>query len=316
MATPDRFLLMSAPMQGLTEAEFRVGHAALPCNSNADITYFTPFVRIESGVPRRRDLRDASFPLGPEPNTIPQIIFRDTDEMTILVETLAELGHRRIDLNLGCPFAPQVKRGRGAGLMANREALRRVSDHMQRWPQLKFSAKIRLGIDDPTEWQAAIDTLDRMPLTHLTVHPRTASQQYRGELDMKQFGELLDATGHNVVFNGNITSPSQIDQLRQEYPKLAGVMAGRGLLMRPTIFAEWLSGDEMPPGERQRLALTLHDNMQHAYAARLCGSKQLLDKMQPLWEHLGHEFDSKAVKRILKSRSLEKYNENVAILRL
>lgn len=315
MATPDRFLLMSAPMQGLTEAEFRVGHAALPCNSNADIIYFTPFVRIEKGVPRRRDLRDASFPLGPEPDTVPQIIFRDTEEMTILVEALANLGHRRIDLNLGCPFAPQLKRGRGAGLMANSECLRRVGDHLQRWPQLKFSAKIRLGLDNPAEWRAAIGTLDRMPLTHLTVHPRTASQQYRGDLDMEQFGELLGATNHNVVFNGNVTAPSQIDQLRQDYPTLSGVMSGRGLLMRPTIFAEWISGYEMSPDERRLATLTLHDNIQYAYAARLCGSKQLLDKMQPLWEYLGHEFDRKAVKRILKSRSFEKYSENVAMLR-
>ena len=63
-----------APLQGYTDAAYRRAH--WECAGGVG-EYYTPFVRIEKGVVRRKDLRDTD----PEGNrgvpTVPQVIVRD-----------------------------------------------------------------------------------------------------------------------------------------------------------------------------------------------------------------------------------------------
>jgi tRNA-dihydrouridine synthase len=49
--------LMCAPMQGFTEAPFRHFHAGV---YGAADCYFSPFLRVDHGAVRGRDLRDVS----------------------------------------------------------------------------------------------------------------------------------------------------------------------------------------------------------------------------------------------------------------
>ncbi len=314
MHTDSHFSIMSAPLQGLTETEFRQTHSRLFPLAGQPMRYFTPFLRIEKGEPRRRDIRDATASPTGSPDVTPQIICRDVSEFTLLTDALTQNGHSRINLNLGCTFPPQVRRGRGAGLLAAPDRLREIAEAMLSRPDTIFSVKMRLGIDDPAQWTGIIDIINSMPLEFVCIHPRTAAQLYRGELLLDSFAELLPALAHPVIYNGDILTPEAIDRLRTTYPDLAGVMIGRGLLSRPSIAAEWQEGTQWTEAKRRTMTLRLHDEILALYSGRLSGDTQILSKIKPFWEYPGNGFDRKAVKKIIKAGSLTNYLSAVAAL--
>ena len=96
-------LLHFAPLQGYTDDVYRRLHHRLVGGIAA---YYKPFVRWEHCGVRSKDLRD----IAPEHNegvpVVPQVIAADADELARLVDVIAPLGYRRIDLNMGCPFPP------------------------------------------------------------------------------------------------------------------------------------------------------------------------------------------------------------------
>ncbi|MDE7386851.1 MAG: tRNA-dihydrouridine synthase family protein, partial [Muribaculaceae bacterium] len=263
--------LFAAPLQGYTDAPFRHWHAAL--YGGVD-TYFTPFLRVEKQAPASKALRDITSPLNANHPLVPQIIFNGADEFRLLVDTLVELGHRRVDLNIGCPFPPQVHRGRGAGFIACPDRWPSLQAAMACYPHVGFSVKMRLGVGQPDEWLAIAPMLNDMPLTSVTLHPRTARQQYRGDLCLDHLDRFIDTVRHPIIFNGDITTPSQYAAIASRYPRLDGVMIGRGLLGRPSLCAEISENREWSPEERLHRLIGLHDHLFDHYSATLCGDTQ------------------------------------------
>lgn len=296
---------MAAPLQGYTEAAWRHHHAALLPQAVPD-RYFSPFLRLEKGELRRRDLRDITSTLNTD-NLTPQIIFRDLDEFKRLADAVAASGHTTLDLNLGCPFPPQVKHGRGAALLRRPDTLAAVAREMAVRPDIAFSAKMRLGVTDPGEWRAVMGAISEMPLTHLTVHPRTASQQYAGELQTESVAEIIAQSPHPVIFNGDILTPADIDRVMDAYPGLAGVMIGRGLLARPSLIAEWREGGEWSADRRLSLMIELHRRVLDTYRETLCGDTQILMKIRPFWDYAEPLIGHKTAKAIRKAGSLTAY---------
>ncbi|MDE6693530.1 MAG: tRNA-dihydrouridine synthase family protein [Muribaculaceae bacterium] len=287
--------LMAAPIQGLTEAAWRSVHFRMFGCFQGDVEYFTPFVRVEKGEVRKRDLHDFTSELNAGIPLTPQIIFRDVDEWHLLVDTLAEAGASRIDMNLGCPFVPQIRKGRGAGLIGNADVMSRIADAMLSYAgSVEFSVKMRLGVSEPSEAWGLVDILNVMPLRHIAVHPRTAKQQYRGELLIEEMHEFTSRLRHPVVFNGEISTPRDILELKSVY---SGVMAGRGLLARPSLFAEYISGEEWDAHRREEAFLSLLSSTSAILAERLCGHTQLSDKMKAYWEYVPAGLDKKLVKQ-------------------
>lgn len=306
------FRLLAAPLQGYTEAPFRHFHSRI---YGPGTTYYMPFIRMEKGKPRGRDVRDMLSPLNVGVDSVPQIIAADSEEFTAIAQAISLAGYSRADLNMGCPFAPQVRKGRGAGLLASPDRVAGIIGAMRDFPGMRFSVKMRLGVDSPEEWRRIAPLLAEAPLECVAVHPRTASQQYSGALHVEEFEQVLDALPQPVVFNGDVVEPRQIAALRDRFPGVAGVMAGRGLLMRPSLFAEWLSGEEWPQDKRRQHILELHDSILSHYRDVLCGPAQILSKIKPLWEYLAADFPRREVKRIVKARTMEAYDDALNVLR-
>lgn len=305
--------LYAAPIQGYTEAEWRHYHAHVAGGADA---YYTPFIRFEKGSVRNKDMREINSTFNTGLHIIPQILIRDINEMRSLTDAIIQAGYSETDLNMGCPFAPQVKHGRGAALLTNPDLLHAIGCEMkERYPHIRFSAKMRLGISDPTQWRNVIREINDMPLTDLTVHPRTAIQQYGGDLYMDEFATLLQESKHPIIYNGNITTPADIDHIVQTLPKVHGVMVGRGLLSRPTLFTEWRTTHELPPSQQLPVILRLHDAIYDVFKERLCGDTQILSKIKPYWDYLEESIGHKTAKAIRKSTSLAKYEAAVATIR-
>ncbi len=291
-----------APLQGYTDAVYRRAHHE--CVGGVE-EYYTPFVRIEKGEIRRKDLRDTDPVANDGVPTVPQVIARDGNEFARLCDALQGQGWGRIDLNMGCPFPMQVRAGRGSGLLQHPERIKEIQHEMLRRPEMAFSVKIRLGQESIDEGLAAMAIVNEMPLIHVTLHPRLGKQQYKGLADREAFCHFYKASKHPLVYNGDIATMEEIRGLQQQWPNLKGVMLGRGLLARP-----WMTGDKNP-------AQVLHDI--HTFVYRhtvdtLCGDSQILSRLHAFWEYV--DIDRKIKKAIMKATTLPRYREAVAALHL
>lgn len=282
-----------APLQGYTDAIYRRAHHE--CVGGVD-EYYTPFVRMEKGEVRRKDLRDTDPAANEGVPTVPQVIAKDGDEFARLCDALQGQGWGRIDLNMGCPFPMQVKAGRGCGLLQHPERVEEILREMQRRPEVTFSVKMRLGQESIDEGLAVMPVINEMPLVHVTLHPRLGRQQYKGTSDREAFQRFMNLSRHPMVYNGDLSSqqPAIDGQLK-------GVMLGRGLLARP-----WMLGDKEP----HEVVKAMHAIVYRHATEHLCGDSQILARLHAFWEYL--DIPHKQKKAIMKATTLPRYREAVA----
>ena len=300
-----------APVQGHTDAAWRHFHQLA---YGGDNLYFTPFIRAEHGGVRDRDIRDFSGPLSANHQLEPQVIFRDMEELDLLLTALEDEGATRINLNMGCPFPLQTGKGRGAGFIANSAEATRLPEIAARYPGISLSAKMRLGFSGHDEWRGIMPVLNSMPLRFIALHPRVARQQYGGDLDLDMFAEFMKESANPVVFNGELKTPSDISDMTERFADIAGVMLGRGLLGRPSLAAEAAAGEEWPRERRIDEMLRFHNALIAHYEETLCGESQLLSKIKPFCEYAEEEIGRKAWKAIKKAGTVPKYRTALALI--
>ena len=298
-----------APVQGHTDAPYRHFHRESYGNLS---DYYTPFIRLEHGKLRPRDIRDFSSPLNSDSHTIPQIIFRDKEELKTLMELMKANGASEINLNMGCPFPLQTGHGRGAATVARPELGEAVEQVVKENPDIRFSLKMRLGLSDPDEWKILIPFLNRVRLDHIAVHPRVARQQYSGDLYLDRFSAILNESVNPVVFNGEIKTPENIADVCEKFNGINGVMIGRGLLARPSLVAEFCEGTEWDKSKRIETMLFFHNQLLEHYSNELCGDSQIISKIKPFWEYAEEEIGRKPWKAIKKAVNIAKYHSAVA----
>lgn len=298
--------IMAAPLQGYTDAGWRRFHSDL--FPGAVDLYFTPFLRVEKRAIRRQDQKALTSPLNEGVEVIPQIIFRDIEEFRILADSVRESGLKRIDLNLGCSFPPQVKHGRGASVIRNPQLLAQIGEAMvEDYSEMEFSAKMRLGVEREDEWEDVVDQLNQLPLKWMTVHPRVAAEQYGGEVHMEAFGRVLESLGYPVIFNGEIRTVADFRRIVYQYPAIKGIMIGRGLIANPSLPSEIRSGEEMTDARRVENMLEFHSRLFGYYQDTLCGEAQILSKIKPFWDYAEPFIGHKSMKGIKKATSVNKY---------
>lgn len=295
-----------APLQGFTESAYRLAHSKFAPGID---TYYTPFLRLEKGEVRAKDLRDLqtehSYHL------VPQIIVRDVEEFNTLTKAVTELGFKEIDINMGCPYPMQTKSGRGSGILPHPEKVREILDAINKLSMAesehpKFSIKMRLGLNSTEECLQLLPLLNEAPIAHITLHPRVGIQQYKGALDFETFDKFYSECKHPLIFNGDITDIKQMNYIESRYPKLAGIMIGRGLLANPVLAAQYAG---LPCGTAIETLLKIHADVAADYARRLQGNAQILDKIRPFWTYA--DLPKKIRKKIEKSRTFEEYLEAV-----
>ena len=297
-----------APLQGYTDFEYRRIHAR---HCGGVDTYYTPFIRWEKGGIREKDIKD----ILPENNEglhlIPQIICADTYEFNRLADTIQEHGYEEMDLNMGCPAPMQTKLMRGSGILPHPTRVSALLKEMERRPEVRFSAKMRLGLEEKEEWRELSDMLNSSCLKHLTVHPRIGKQMYKGEVDMDAFSEVYSSIHIPIIYNGDVTSMEQASSLSERYPGLHGIMMGRGLLARPTMAKECLMGKEMPHEERMSILMQMHEDMLGYCTRKYKVDSQILLHIHAFWEYQENQLERKTWKRIMKAGNMKNYLEAI-----
>ena len=309
--------ILFAPLQGYTTGIYRKAHAEIFGGVDA---YYAPFLRIENGKPREKDLRDLDGDTDSDKcdsvvhaKTVPQIIANSVDEFKVLTEVLLQKGFTQIDFNMGCPFPMQVNRHRGSGLLGDTQAVQAIMGEIARQSATetaRFSVKMRLGQSSPDEAFALLPILNDAPLTQITLHPRLGKQQYKGAIDIKSFEKFYSECRHPLVYNGDITSVSQICEMERRYPKLAGIMIGRGLLAQPSLAAEYKAGKANITGKEFTDKLLQMHEIIFEYACKTYqGNSQILSHIKSFWDYLEPSLPKKVFKKILTISKMKKQEQ-------
>ena len=295
--------LFLAPLQGLTTVELRNLHEKHFGGVDA---YFTPFIRLEKGALRKRDVRDIEN--STVSRLIPQVLAANADELKKILEFLMPLECKEIDLNCGCPFPPVCSKGRGAGILARQNVFAEMIDSLSQHKDISFSIKLRLGLNSADEIKELVPVINSSVLKFVTLHPRIAKDQYKGALRMDDFANFISECQKPVVFNGEIRTKLDYDKTVSDFPDLYGIMIGRGLIANPNLANE-ISGISESLSKEKFMAF--HDELKDALTQRLEGEQQTLSHLLPYWEYLLPDISAKTRKAIIKSRNLSDYTRNV-----
>lgn len=297
-----------APLQGYTDSVFRKLHAEIFGGVDK---YYTPFIRVERGDFRKKDLRE--LPDATECCTIPQIIASTKpDDVEKMVAMLEEKGYKEVNINMGCPFPMIAKHGMGSGLLADKDAVKAMIEVLKAHPSIQFSLKTRLGYDDENQTFDMMDIINEFPFTEVTMHPRIAKDQYSGEINHAKFAEFAKVCKHPLIYNGDVTTTDDINKISSLYPTLKGIMIGRGLLMNPALASEFKNGEMMPDKEKRDKSKQLIKKLFAHCEELMNGEEQSVAHVKAYFEYLLPEIEKRNRKKVLKANKAEKLRAAIA----
>ena len=309
--TQSQLKIYQAPLQGHTDFTFR--HVFSEVFGGID-KYFIPYLSYGKGRELKKSALKEVFP---ENNlaqpVVPQVLFSDVEELFDLVTVLVNFGYQEINLNLGCPYPMATNKGRGAAWLSKPDVLKNTLQELyaKGFP-VKYSVKMRAGMKNDQEAKAVFEVLNQFQLEEIIFHARTADQMYEGKAEKQWFTEALLAVKHPLVYNGDIFSVADFQELKVILPVQNSFMLGRGLLMNPSLPLT-LKG-ETPENRELKLKMKeFHDGILQAYSARLDGAGHILMKMNQFWSYFSESFENphKVMKLVKKSGNMLKYNAAV-----
>lgn len=299
-----------APMEGITGYIYRNAHRKY--FKDIDV-YFTPFiVPTQHRVFSSREKND----ILPEHNqgleVIPQILTNKWEDFIWAAGELKQYGYQEINLNLGCPSATVVSKGKGSGFLSEPEKLDHFLEEIFSALDIKISIKTRIGKDHPDEFSHLMEIYNKYPLSELIIHPRVQKDFYRNEPNLGVFKEALISSKNPLCYNGNLSETREYEAFIRDFPLIDRVMMGRGLIMNPGLAGDFKHGDKP---DKKRLK-AFHDEVLSGYVEIISGDRNVLFKMKELWAYMIQLFleGDKHAKKIRKSQNLLDYKNAVESL--
>ena len=295
--------LYVAPLEGLTNWKFRQIHARLFPHADQ---YYTPFLSpIEPPGLTPRALAEVDLSNNDGIRLVPQLLTNRVDYFINAAKTLAEMGYREVNLNLGCPSGTVVSKGKASGMLNDPDAVDRLLDGIFAESPIPVSVKTRIGRFAPDEIVPLMEVYNRYPISELTVHPRIRGQMYRGKPNMEQFAYVMSCAKMPVCYNGDVFTAEDAKNIWQAYPNLSAIMIGRGVIANPGLLGE-IRGEARCDKKQLR---QYHDEMLKGTAELLSGDRHILHRMKEIWFYLVTMFGDadKAVKKIRKSEHMNEY---------
>ena len=168
-----------------------------------------------------------------------QIFGSDTDAIGFASKYITEkIKPDIIDINMGCPAPKVVKNGDGSKLMLDSKKVYDITKACVDNSDLPVTVKIRKGWDN--ENITAVDVakkIEKAGAKAITVHGRTRSQYYSGQVDLSVIKRVKENVGIPVIGNGDIKSPIDAKKM-QDTTNCDGIMISRAALGKPWIFEE------------------------------------------------------------------------------
>lgn len=204
-----------------------------------------------------------------------QILTNNPEDVRASLPIIEESGADFVDLNCGCPIDDAVNRGMGAQLLDRQGRMEQVLAAMQECAHIPFTVKLRAGYHEGhvnIEETAAM--CEKYGACAITVHGRTREQRYTGSADWNVVKKAVETVHIPVAGNGDILTWYEAeDRLAQS--GAAGVMIGRGALIKPWIFQELREKRDLnlTPSERVEIYLRLTRYMLEHFGGDAHGQK-------------------------------------------
>jgi tRNA-dihydrouridine synthase len=177
-----------------------------------------------------------------------QLVGADRDQLIRAAALLDRRDCRGIDINMGCS-APAIRRtGAGAAWMADIDRAGDLAAGLRRVIKKRLSVKLRIGFEDDFDYLLRFcRRLEDAGTEHITLHPRTIREKFRRNARWDYVGRLKRELGIPVAGNGDIANAGDLYR-RASSGNCDAVMAGRGAVRQPWIFAEARRMATLSPG--------------------------------------------------------------------
>ena len=195
-------------------------------------------------------------------------------EAAVIVE---ESGADILDINFGCSVRKVLKTGSGSALMRDFGTAEAVIRAVREAVTIPLTIKIRSGWDASGDQALAISKMAQgLGVNAVAVHPRTASQGFRGRADWTVIKKVKDALDIPVIGNGDIVRPQDAREMLAA-TGCDAVMIGRAAISNPWIFdqiGDLLAGREPQPvgpeDKFQMMRVYLHGAVQYYGETHAC----------------------------------------------
>src|SRR5256714_9769234 len=178
----------------------------------------------------------------PDEHPVPiQLFGQDPAVMREAAAIAAEGGADLIDINMGCPVRKVVKTGAGASLLDEPERAVALARAAAEGSGLPVTVKLRSGQrpGERTGLELARRLVDDAGVAAISLHPRHASQQHRGDPDYDLAAELVELLDVPVIVSGGLNSDDRAIEAFERTGADA-VMLARCSLGKPRRFERLL----------------------------------------------------------------------------
>lgn len=221
-----------APMHGVGVG--RVRDLVAECGSPGLVC--APFLRVTAQPPSLPWFREQVHRTKDLPLSV-QLLGNHPQHLAAVARCLGDSGVDVVDLNLGCPARTVVRRGAGAALLSDLDAIRRLVSAIRSDFGGRLSVKFRSGEANADGVVPMAQAIEASGADFLVLHPRTRLAGYQGVADWELVRRVKAHVSIPVVGNGDCWYAS--DALRLQHRSGAdAVMLGRPSLRNPFIFRQ------------------------------------------------------------------------------
>jgi len=188
-----------------------------------------------------------------EPAFGAQLCGRKPDGMARAAAIAQERGSDFVDVNLGCPIEPVIRRGQGAALLTRPKRVGEIVAAMRKVLTIGLSVKLRSGWSEDKPCAVELARIaEAEGADAVVLHPRSRTQRYRRPANWDLVAEVAGAVSIPVVGNGDILEPEEV-AARRAQTGCASVMIARGALVKPWIFREVAEARSLSPSGEERM---------------------------------------------------------------
>lgn len=167
-----------------------------------------------------------------------QIFGSDPAIMAEAGRIVQDSGADIVDINFGCSVKKILKSNSGSALMKDLPLAGRILDAVRKAVSVPLTIKIRSGWDSSGDQALRVARLaEECGVDAIAVHPRTATQGFRGHADWSIIAAIKRAATIPVIGNGDVIEPQDALRMRDE-TDCDGVMVGRAAIGNPMIFGQ------------------------------------------------------------------------------
>ncbi|KAK7862690.1 hypothetical protein R5R35_000931 [Gryllus longicercus] len=219
-----------APMVRYSKLPFRT----LVRKYNCDIC-FTPMIIADSFV-MSQSARNNEFctNAGDRP-LIVQFAANNPEDFSCAAEMVAPYSNG-VDLNCGCPQRWAMKEGYGAHLLKKPELIRDLVLQVRNKIPHPFTVSVKIRIlEDIRQSVELCQQLESAGVSFITIHGRTPAQRHQ-PINIVALQTIRASVQLPLIANGDVKTLQDAEEL-QKKTKCEGVMAARGILTNPALFA-------------------------------------------------------------------------------